>query len=95
MKKKYNHLTTEERYQIHRRLADGESRRQIAQALDRSVSTISREIKRNYNPHAQRYLPYTAHCIALSRRFRQESKIERSKDLHKLIENEMVPSSYF
>ncbi|WP_368334414.1 helix-turn-helix domain-containing protein, partial [Phocaeicola massiliensis] len=43
----YNHLTIEERACIYQFLNLGMSIRKIAQALKRSPSTISREIKRN------------------------------------------------
>ncbi|WP_412458516.1 helix-turn-helix domain-containing protein [Peptoniphilus asaccharolyticus] len=43
----YNHLTIEERSCIYQFLNLGMSIRKIAQALKRSPSTISREIKRN------------------------------------------------
>lgn len=43
----YNHLTIEERSCIYQFLTLGMSIRKIAQALKRSPSTISREIKRN------------------------------------------------
>lgn len=43
----YTHLTQEERYQIYTLLREGFSKRHIARRLDRSASTISREIQRN------------------------------------------------
>src|SRR5690606_25175730 len=43
----YTHLTQEERYQIYTLLREGFSKRHIAWRLNRSPSTISREIKRN------------------------------------------------
>ena len=43
----YTHLTQEERYQIYTLLREGFSKRYIAWRLNRSPSTISREIKRN------------------------------------------------
>jgi len=43
----YTHLTQEERYQICTLLREGFSKRYIAWRLNRSPSTISREIKRN------------------------------------------------
>jgi IS30 family transposase len=42
----YTHLTQEERYQIYTLLREGFSKRYIAWRLNRSPSTISREIKR-------------------------------------------------
>ena len=43
----YTHLTQEERYQIYTLLREGFSQRYIAWRLNRSPSTISREINRN------------------------------------------------
>ena len=43
----YTHLTLEERYQIYALLREGFSKRHIACRLNRSPSTISREINRN------------------------------------------------
>ena len=46
-KRRDNHLTLEEREEISRSIAIGLSVRSIAQALNRSPSTVSREIERN------------------------------------------------
>lgn len=47
MKRKYNHLTIEERDLIAVRNAEGIGQEEIAKEIGRSPSTISREIKRN------------------------------------------------
>ena len=47
MGKQYEHLSLEDRCRIARLHEDGQSVRQIAAALDRPPSTISRELKRN------------------------------------------------
>ena len=47
MGRKYQQLSLENRCEIARLQADGCSIRQIAAALDRPPSTISRELKRN------------------------------------------------
>ena len=52
--KSYTHFTTEERKSLQYFLKEGLSFRKIAEILDRSPSTISREVKRNksqYKPH--------------------------------------------
>ena len=46
-KRKYEQLSLTERIEIYRLHADGKSQRFIAGVLERSVSTISRELKRN------------------------------------------------
>ena len=54
--KSYKHFTTEERKCLQKFLAEGLSFRKIADLLDRSPSTISREVKRNkakYKPHGK------------------------------------------
>src|SRR6201981_4168492 len=47
MRRSYEQLSLEDRCEIARLSANGNSVRQIAAALDRSPSTISRELKRN------------------------------------------------
>ena len=47
MGRSYGQLSLEDRCEIARLSANGSSVRQIASALDRSPSTISRELKRN------------------------------------------------
>lgn len=52
----YTHLTLNERNYLQKLLNEGNSLRAIAAALERSPSTISREVKRNkpaYKPHRQ------------------------------------------
>ena len=44
---KYKQLDMEERIEIARRRSSGETLRQIATALDRTASSIAREVKRN------------------------------------------------
>ena len=43
----YKHLTAEERYQINDLLREGFKQNKIAQLLNRSESTLSRELRRN------------------------------------------------
>ncbi|EDT42845.1 regulatory protein LacI [Burkholderia ambifaria MEX-5] len=55
MKKKYQHLSAEDRAAImieHRR---GAGIREIARRLGRSASTVSRELARNWNTATPRY----------------------------------------
>ena len=61
MGQKYDQLTIEERCEIARLRASGVSIRQIAAALDRSPSTIAREMKRN----AAQDLMAQAHKLAM------------------------------
>ena len=56
----YTHLTLSEREFIEEALKKGKSMRQIAAVLDRSPSTISREIRRNWSKKAKRYHHWNA-----------------------------------
>src|SRR5580658_4475891 len=64
----YRHLTADERYRIARLREDGQSIRQIATALDRPPSTISRELKRNSGSQVG-YQPLYADQQARARRW--------------------------
>ena len=66
--KSYNHFTLSERESIAEKIKEGKSYRQIAKELGRNVSSISREIKRNYPTKANRYLPWRATTLYISRR---------------------------
>lgn len=62
----YAQLGLEERYQIYDRLRDGWKVSTIARSLNRSVSTVCREIRRNRGLRG--YRPLQAHGKALARR---------------------------
>lgn len=64
----YKHLTIQERETIQLMLWEKKSIRTIAKAINRSPSTLSREINKNYVPHGKRYLPRVAHQKALKKR---------------------------
>jgi transposase, IS30 family len=66
----YRQLTQGERYVIANMLRQGYSGRAIALALGRSVSTISRERRRNATRHDGHYRAQKAHQYALARRRR-------------------------
>ena len=59
---KYTHLSITERYYIAIELKKGVSQQKIAKSLNRSQSTISREIKRNKSLRGYRHKK--AQCIA-------------------------------
>ena len=75
----YQHLTLEERCQLAGLRDQGLSKRQIAAKLDRSPSTISRELNRN-SSRQDGYRPGYADDQAWSRRWRG-SKLDRDPDL--------------
>ena len=83
MGKQYQHLSLEERCRIARLHEDGQSLRQIAAALDRPPSTISRELRRNRGPQVG-YKPSYAHEQAKARRW-SGSRLERDDDLRCLV----------
>jgi transposase, IS30 family len=81
---KYTRLTEGERWQIKSLLTNKNSLRQIAQLLNRSVSTISREIKRNKNTH--RYNPEAAESKAKQRhKARNQRRRKIKNDLFDLV----------
>lgn len=58
--KRYQHLSNEERLYIQHGLRAGKTQKQIALEIDRSPSTISREIRRNMYPQCHLYTHYWA-----------------------------------
>ncbi len=83
MGKQYEQVTLEERCEIARLHEDGRSLRQIATALDRSASTISRELKRNTGTKVG-YKPVYAEEQTQARRWRG-SRLERDDALRDLV----------
>ncbi len=78
--RKYHQLTQEERYRITALKMSGNSQAQIARALDRDPSTISRELKRNATAHDGGYRAEKAHSYAVARRRRSRRKAHFSAD---------------
>lgn len=78
MEQKYHHFTLKDRIVIASLQAQGRSVRQIATALDRAPSSISRELKRNLA--AQSYKPVFANQQSKARRW-TGSKLERNDAL--------------
>jgi transposase, IS30 family len=68
MSKSYVQLSLSERDLITAMRAEAKSVREIAQALGRSPSTISRELRRNASPEYRLYLSHRAHSRAQQRR---------------------------
>jgi transposase, IS30 family len=64
----YKHFSVEEREIIQLGLWRKESIRTIAKKLQRSPSSVSREIKRNFPPQKRRYTPRLAHERAIKKR---------------------------
>lgn len=74
MAKKYEHLTLLERDQITTMLYEHKSLSEIALALGRSKSTLSREIKRNASPEYRCYLSHRAQGRSEERRKQSGSR---------------------
>jgi transposase, IS30 family len=64
------YLDREERYEIARLREAGLSVRQVAARLDRSPSTVSRELARNADARTGHYMPERAHVLAWQRQRR-------------------------
>jgi len=81
----YGQLSLEERVEIYRLHASGKSQNEIASALDRAPSTISRELRRNSRPTkvwAGGYEPVRAQQLAeRRRRWDGRFKLARQPDL--------------
>jgi transposase, IS30 family len=82
----YAQLSVEERCEIARRRAAGESIRKIAAAVDRAPSSVSRELKRNTGkgPRADPYRATHADDLAWARRWRG-GKLERNEALQRTV----------
>ena len=79
----YEHLSLEERCQIAQLRAAGRSIRQIAAAVDRPPSTISRELRRNSGAQIG-YKPAYAQEQARARRW-TGSRLERDAELQSVV----------
>lgn len=76
---KYKHLSILEREKLQELLWQKKSIRYIAEVLERSPSSISRELGRNYPQEHKRYTPRLAHEKALRKRT-QRGREERLKN---------------
>jgi len=72
----YTQLTKEQRYQISALLRTGHSQTEIAKAIGKSRSTISRELKRNHGSRG--YRPKQAYQKALDRRDKAVPRIRQA-----------------
>ena len=70
----YRHLTQEERYQIYALKKAGHTQSEIACVLERSTSTISRELTRNSGLRG--YRPKQAHSLSLERQSMNARQID-------------------
>jgi IS30 family transposase len=94
MGQRYGQLSLEERIEIYRLHAGGRSQNNIASALDRAPSTISRELRRNSRPSRVwkgGYAPIRAQQLA-ERRRRMDGrfKLARQPDLRKRVRKSLA-----
>jgi len=81
------YLSEDERVLIADRHRDGETVRSIAAELDRSPSTISREVRRNHDPASGEYRPFTAQRLATGRRARpRKGRLARDPVLREFVQ---------
>ena len=90
----YGQLSLEERVEIYRLHAGGKSQNEIASALDRAPSTISRELRRNSRPTkvwTGGYEPVRAQQLAeRRRRWDGRFKLARQPDLRDCVGNSLA-----
>ncbi len=84
-----------ERYLVARGKSRGDSIRQIARELDRSPSTISREVRRNADKSDGRYRAEKAISYAKARRRRNRKgtqfEAEQVQEVHRLVQRKWSP----
>ncbi len=77
----YTHFTLDERERLRVLYGEGKTIRAIAQALERSPSSISRELIRNRNKQTQQYNAWGASSLYLKRRKRCQRPCRLETDL--------------
>ena len=85
----YNHITINERACIYQFKQMGLSVRKIAEALNRSPSTISRELKRNFCGYRYKYLPHKAQEKYEARRINCHRKEIITDEIKEYIESKI------
>lgn len=88
MAKGYTQLTQEQRYHIWALLKAGNTQREIAEELECSPSTISREIRRNTGERG--YRPKQAHRLAEKRRVQMRGPRKMTAELRQIIEEKIL-----
>jgi len=88
MTKPYTHVTQEERYQIYAYLKAGYENADIADMLDRHVSTIRREVNRNTGKKG--YRPQQAQVFADNRHEMKPKPIKMTEDMKQHIAEQLA-----
>ena len=83
----YTHFTLTERNILQQFLNEGKSFREIARLMERSPSTISREVKRNFSKKKKRYNAWRATTLYIQRRRKcvRKPAIQKGSELYNLI----------
>ena len=79
MKTNYKHISKRERKQIQELMQAGKTNKEIAEELERSISTIGRELKRNWGYGARWYKHERAQEFADERRKASKSPLISAK----------------
>ena len=79
MSKNYTHLNSEQRYQIEALLKSGIAQKDIAKIVNKSTSTISRELKRNIPKRGRGALVYTAENAQRKTDLRHQTKMKKER----------------
>lgn len=87
MSQQYTHLTIDERYQIKAYKKAGFSNNSIALELDRHVSTIKRELKRNQGLRG--YRPKQAQCLYEQRHACKPKRVKLTQELKAVISEKL------
>lgn len=77
MSKNYTHLNSEQRYQIEALLKSGIAQKDIAKIVNKSTSTISRELKRNIPKRGRGALVYAAENAQRKTDLRHQTKMKK------------------
>jgi len=77
MSKNYTHLNSEQRYQIEALLKSGIAQKDIAKIVNKSTSTISRELKRNIPKRGRGALVYSAEKAQRKTDLRYQTKMKK------------------
>jgi IS30 family transposase len=88
----YKHFTLFERESLQLFLSEGKSFREIAKIMGRSPSTISREVRRNWNKKAKHYNFWHAQTNYLHRRKRchRKNNLENNPEIFSFVFNSLM-----
>jgi IS30 family transposase len=86
---RYKQMSKKEREELFLMLNDKKNRSEMAKALRRDKSTISRELGRNTASSRIGYLPDTAHDLAQKRKAKHGCKVDRHPELKESIDEKL------